>query len=278
VRRLAFGFVLIAALLGSGRATLAGDRLSGVVLMAPAAGTVVVHHAPFGGMPAMTMTYRVPTQVQLHPGDRISADVDRSSEPWSLEHIRVLGSETAAHRAAEPAFLKPGDIIPSQTFIDQRGRAVTLQSLRGKPYALTFVYTRCADPTMCPLISAKFRSIQHRIAEPADLVEISLDPAYDRPPTLARYAASFGADETRWRLLTGDPRQVLDFAARFGILEHSAGPVTIVHSERLAIVDARGRIVKLFDNAGWSPSDVLSALQTASAAGARTDRPIPKGR
>jgi protein SCO1/2 len=148
-------------------------------------------------------------------------------------------------------------------FVDQTGRRFSLAALRGAPYALTFMYTRCVDPTMCPLVSAKLRRIQGLTKKPIELVEISLDPAYDQPPVLARYAATYGADPARWHVLTGDPRAVLDFAARFGILEHSAGPVTIVHSERLAIVDRAGRIRRLYDNAAWSPSDVAHALQLA---------------
>jgi cytochrome oxidase Cu insertion factor (SCO1/SenC/PrrC family) len=94
----------------------------------------------------------------------------------------------------------------------------------------------------------------------AALVEVSLDPAYDRPPVLARYGKLFGADPTRWHLFTGDPRTVLDFAARFRILERSAGPDTILHTERLAIVDASGRITGFFDDASWHASDVATAL------------------
>jgi cytochrome oxidase Cu insertion factor (SCO1/SenC/PrrC family) len=54
---------------------------------------------------------------------------------------------------------------------------------------------------------------------------------------------------------------VLDFAARFRILERSAGPTTIVHTERLAVVDARGRITQFFDDATWDPSDVERAIR-----------------
>ncbi len=232
--------------------------------MTPSAETIVVHHSAFAGMPAMTMTFRVPPAPRLHPGDRISAAVDRSTDPWTLSHIHVAGSEIPAPRRAEAPFLKRGDPIPDVAFIDQIGRHFVPSALAGRPYALTFVYTRCADPAMCPLISAKFRFIQNHTQAPITLVEISLDPAYDRPSVLAHYAAGYGADPTRWRLATGNPRQVLDFAARFGILEHSAGPVTIVHSERLAIVGPDGRIARLFDNAAWSPNDVLRALHNPS--------------
>jgi cytochrome oxidase Cu insertion factor (SCO1/SenC/PrrC family) len=77
----------------------------------------------------------------------------------------------------------------------------------------------------------------------------------------AAYAAAFGADAARWHLLTGDPKTVLDLAARFGILEQAAGPVQIVHSERLAIVGSDGRIVRFFDDAAWTTHDVLAALR-----------------
>lgn len=248
------------------RPAAAAEHLTGVVLMTPSAGTIVMHHAPFAGMPAMTMTFGVPQAPALHPGDRISAAVDRSREPWRLLHVRIAGSELPVARPPAAPFLQRGDRIPSIAFVDQTGRRFSLTSLTGSPYALTFVYTRCVDGTLCPLVSAKYRELQNQTRGPIGLVEISLDPAYDRPPVLERYAAGFGADGARWHLLTGDPRSVLDFAARFGILEHSAGPLTIVHSERLAIVGRDGRIAHFIDNAAWSPGDVARELERSASA------------
>jgi cytochrome oxidase Cu insertion factor (SCO1/SenC/PrrC family) len=255
--------VVVAAALMFSPAARASDHLTGIVLMTPARNEVVVHHAAFAGMPSMTMTFRVPPGTRVRPGDRIVADVDRATDPWTLSNVRVAGSEIPARQAAAAPFLQPGERVPDMPFLDQSGRRFSLAALAGTPYALTFIYTRCVDARMCPLISAKYRSIQTQTRHPIALVEISLDPAYDRPPVLARYGAAVGADPARWHLLTGDPRQVLDFAARFGILEHSAGPVSIVHSERLAIVGRDGRIMRFYDNAAWSPHDVTRTLQLA---------------
>lgn len=238
----------------------ARDRLTGIVLMAPANGTVLVHHQAFGGMPAMTMTFAVPPGTKAHPGDRIAADVDTSTDPWTLSDI-VLDAARVPQGGPRIAFLAVGDRVPDTAFVDQRGRPTTLAALRGHPYALSFIYTRCQDPRMCPLVSAKFHRLQTLTGARVALVEVSLDPAYDRPPVLARYAALVGADPARWHLLTGDPRTVLDFAARFRILERSAGPQTIVHTERLAIVDASGRITRFYDDAAWRPADVSQALR-----------------
>jgi cytochrome oxidase Cu insertion factor (SCO1/SenC/PrrC family) len=255
-----FAFALVLAVF-AGAPAQAHDRLTGIVLMEPAGNTVLVHHEPFAGMPAMTMSFRIPPGTVLHPGEHIAAAVDRASDPWSLSAIRVTAAATVQHLHLRH-FVNVGDTVPDLVFVDQRGRATTLAALRGTPYALTFMYTRCRDPRMCPFVSAKLHMVQSRTAgSPVQLVEVSLDPAYDRPPVLARYGTTFGADPSRWHLLTGEPKPVLDFAARFGILERSAGPTTIIHSERLAIVDARGRIVRLIDNAAWNADDIANALK-----------------
>jgi cytochrome oxidase Cu insertion factor (SCO1/SenC/PrrC family)/Cu/Ag efflux protein CusF len=256
----AFAFALAAL---SGAPALARDRLTGIVLMNPAGNMVLVHHEPFAGMPAMTMSFRVPPGTVLHPGEHIAAEVDRAGDPWSLSAIRVTAAATAQHLHL-PHFVNVGDAVPDLAFVDQGGRRMTLAALRGSPYALTFMYTRCRDPRMCPFVSAKMHMVQSRTAgSPVQLVEVSLDPVYDRPAVLARYGTTFGADPARWHLLTGDPKPVLDFAARFRILERSAGPTTIIHSERLAIVDARGRIIRLIDNETWKADDVANELKAA---------------
>jgi protein SCO1/2 len=260
IRRLSAVGAALGALLWAATAG-ASEHLTGIVLMTPSAGVAVIHHAPFDGMPAMTMTFRVPARARLNPGDRIAADVDRSSEPWSLARIETQAEQSPAPPPPAPVLARIGDVVPDAAFVDQRGRSTTLRALRGAPLAVSFIYTRCRDAKMCPLVSGKFRLLQTRLKTRASLVEISLDPAYDRPPILARYGAVFGADASRWHLLTGEPKAVLDLAARFGILEEAAGPVQIVHSERLAIIGADGRIRRFFDDAAWSPHDVLAALR-----------------
>jgi cytochrome oxidase Cu insertion factor (SCO1/SenC/PrrC family) len=255
---LAFAFVAFAC-----APALARDRITGIMLMDQTGNSVIVHHEPFAGMPSMSMPFIVPPGVTLTHGEHITADVDRSSEPWKLSNVRVTAAATAQHLHL-PHFVKAGDAVPDLPFVDQRGRAATLAALRGKPYALTFMYTRCRDPRMCPFVSSKLHIVQARTrGTDVQLVEISLDPAYDRPPVLAKYGTTFGADPSRWHLLTGDPKSVLDFGAKFGILERSAGADTIVHSERLAIVDAAGHITRFFDNASWKAEDVADALKAA---------------
>jgi cytochrome oxidase Cu insertion factor (SCO1/SenC/PrrC family) len=253
-------FLALAIVIGMAAPAYARERLTGIVLMSASPTTIVVHHEAFDGMPAMSMNFSVPAGTNVHPGDHIAAVVDTSTEPWKLSAIRITAGATVQHSTI-PHFLNVGDRVPDLPVIDEHGRHETLADLRGEPYALTFIYTRCRDPKMCPFVSAKLHQVQSRTAgTKTALVEVSLDPAYDQPAVLARYGKTFGADTTRWHLFTGEPRTVLDFAARFRILERSAGPDTILHTERLAIVNSNGRITRFFDDPTWHPEDVAAAL------------------
>jgi protein SCO1/2 len=256
-------------------------RMVGTVLGVDAArGTATVRHEPFAGMPAMTMTFQAGTKslAVLHPGDRIHAEVDLSSEPWTI--VRVQRAAAAASPAAAVVPWVPqvrqGDRLPEARFIDQDGVAQTSAGWRGRPLVLAFIYTRCRDPRMCPLISAKFQMLQRRLAgSQAHLLEVTLDPAYDRGEVLRRYARTFGADAARWTLATGDPIEILTFAKRFGIETERAQGDVIVHSERTAIVASDGRIGLLIDGNRWSPDDVTAEV-TALERGASS--PLSLGR
>jgi protein SCO1/2 len=259
----------IAFALATGVASAASGsaQMEGIVLGIDRGGHLAtVRHEPFAGMPAMTMTFQsgARTIESLEPGERIRATVDLSTEPWTI----VRAERSAAAPAKPPAGVVPwvpqvheGDLLPDARFIDQDGRQLTSEAWRGRPLVLAFIYTRCRDPRMCPLISAKFQALQRRLAgSRAHLLEVTLDPAYDRGDVLRRYAQTFGADAARWTLATGDPIEILTFAKRFGIETERAQGDVIIHSERTAIVGSDGRIGLLLDGNRWAPSDIVTEL------------------
>jgi cytochrome oxidase Cu insertion factor (SCO1/SenC/PrrC family) len=162
--------------------------------------------------------------------------------------------------------LSVGDALPATRFVDQRGRPFRFADFRGTSVVLSFVYTRCRDAKECPLISANYRLLQARLANgPYHLVEMTLDPSYDRPAVLARYAALFQADAARWTLGTGDPATVLDFDARFGIDPFADPRVGLIHTERTVLIDPNGKIVDFIDQAGWTADDVAARLQSIAS-------------
>ena len=246
----------------------AGARLHGVVLaVTPKTGEAIVRHDAFGSMPAMTMPFRiVPREraAQLQPGALIDADVDTRTEPWTLRNVRSAAAQAltdGASAARHVKLLRIGDVVPDTPFVDQNGNPFRFSQLRGQDVVLSFIYTRCQDARMCPLISAKFRRLQQlRGTRRLHLVEVTLDPSYDRPAVLARYAQTFGADPKRWSLVVGDAEPTLDFAARFRIAALPDPSGGIVHSENTVIVDAGGRIAETIADSSWSPPEIVARV------------------
>jgi len=117
---------------------------------------------------------------------------------------------------------------------------------------------------MCPLISSKFSTLQTLLKpEDARLVEVTLDPVYDRPKVLAAYGKLFGANPAVWRFVTGDEETVLGFAARFGVTGIPDDRYGLIHAERTVVIDRGGIVRTLIDEAEWTPDQVLTAVQTA---------------
>jgi hypothetical protein len=171
----------------------------------------VVRDDASGSMPAMTMTFALAPAANgphMHAGQTIDADVDGTTRPPTLRNIQIFGEQaltsgTAADELPKSAIrnvtpLAVGDAVPQTPFVDEHGAPFTFASLRGEEVVAAFIYTRCPDE--CPLISAKFARMQSLLrGAKVHLVEVSLDPSFDTPAVLTRYAHTFGADRSAGR-------------------------------------------------------------------------------
>ncbi len=156
--------------------------------------------------------------------------------------------------------LREGDAVPAAALVDQRGRPFSFATTGGRTTIVSFIYTRCTDARMCPLVAAKFARMQRELhGTPIRLVTVTLDPAYDTPPVLARYGAAYRADPAVWALVTGPPAAVDDVVSRLGILVERPRPGLIVHGEAAVVLDAHGRVARFIDGAAWLPDDLLGA-------------------
>jgi protein SCO1/2 len=124
--------------------------------------------------------------------------------------------------AEVPAFGTKLDAVPSPgfTLVDQRGDEVSLDALRGKAIALTFIYTNCPD--VCLLTAQNLRAAYEAV--PADvrdrvaLVAVTVDPENDTPERLARFSADQGlAEIPTWYALTGDRATLQEVWDAYGI-------------------------------------------------------------
>jgi cytochrome oxidase Cu insertion factor (SCO1/SenC/PrrC family) len=143
-----------------------------------------------------------------------------------------------------------GEVKPFE-LVDQAGRTVTLDTLRGRPWIAAFTFTRCTGP--CPSIYANMRHLQDDLAgSDVRLVSFSVDPLHDTPEVLARHAEALGADTARWWFLTGDLEALRRVSFQSFLLpfeRDETQPVgqIVTHKTLLTVVDRSGAIRGYYD-------------------------------
>lgn len=133
------------------------------------------------------------------------------------------------------------------------GRApfpVEKRDLLKKPWAASFLFTRCEGP--CPMLAAELARAQKRVR----VVTITVDPAHDTPAVLADYARKVGAGEDWW-FLTGAPKDVKALIVEGFKLPLAGEGRLITHSTKLALVDGSNYVRGYYDSA----DELLKALE-----------------
>ena len=243
-------------------------------------GITIAHGDIPGFMPAMTMEFVVlekdaPLLARVSPGDEVTATLVVPDTRYWLEELVVVKKGTPDPNATPGRQVReaqPGDALPDVSLVDQDGRSFRLSELRGKAYALTFVFTRCPLPDFCPLMMRHFASAESQLVADAALrdatrlLTLSFDPRHDTPAVLRAFGSPFQKTSppfTHWTLATGpdDAIRALAGALELDYVEESA---SFTHNLRTAVVDPGGKLARLFRGNDWKPDELVSALRAAA--------------
>jgi protein SCO1 len=130
---------------------------------------------------------------------------------------------------------------------DTAGRIVHLESLRGRPLLVSFIYTQCSSA--CPLLSQRMAVLQwrlraERVAVP--LLSVTVDPERDTNAALRDYGVRFGADPERWRFLRDEPARMQPVLAAWDEWTRRLATGEIDHPARIYLLDAAGMIREIY--------------------------------
>jgi len=244
------------------------------------AGEMTLKHEDIPGfMPAMTMTFKVRDRAGLgdvQPGDFVTADliVTKNGEGSWLENLKVVDASKRGTVASESE--APKDSLDKEvealSLINQDNKKVELGQFRGKAVLLTFIYTRCPLPDYCPLITSHFAAIERRLEkDPATyrkthLISISIDPEYDQPPVLKKYALAYlesPASLEHWDFVTCAPGDLKKLAGEFGLFYLPDGN-QVAHSMSTVLISPAGTIVKEWKDNEWTVDEVTAAVTAAA--------------
>jgi protein SCO1 len=167
----------------------------------------------------------------------------------ALTSVIVLAVRQEIERGKHPD-LPVVTELPGFVLTNRDGRDVRLDQLLGRPWVADFIFTRCPGP--CPKLSGKMRELGARLPPGVRRVSFSVDPEHDRPTVLESYARRYEAPP-EWLFLTGTQEALYELL-RTGFKVHvernadeAAPEGPILHSTRLVLVDAEGRVRGYYD-------------------------------
>jgi protein SCO1/2 len=169
--------------------------------------------------------------------------------------------------------LGPGDVLPDYEFRDQDGKVVKLNSYRGMPVAISFVFSRCPVPEYCPAMMRNFDKVEEALKTDPDapekwkLLSISFDTWMDNPETMKAYGTAFGRDSEQWSLLsTEDCCTIHQITGNVG-LKFADKDGSYIHNLRTVILDPDGVIVRIFTDETWKVEELVAEMKRLGNSG-----------
>jgi protein SCO1/2 len=206
--------------------------------------------------------------------------LSKSDGAWRLDNVwpadpALIAATAAATKQMHRDYVEMGrksirdvgDSLPAFALINQDGQLVTPRTLQGRRLVINFIFTRCANPNMCPANSQRMVALQKAVKaaniDNVTFVTISFDPEHDSPGILRQYADGYGMDLANYQLLTGPADEITEALIQFGIsIRQENG--TLIHSMATFIVSPEGRITYRKQGELWTVDEFLDRLRPST--------------
>jgi protein SCO1/2 len=157
------------------------------------------------------------------------------------------------------AVLSPATPEPALKLRNYLGQPVNIDSYRGKPVLITFVYTHCPD--VCPLMISNLRVAQNLMGssgpQKAQVIAVSVDAKGDTPKTVTAFLKAHEMTG-RMQYLIGSQRELARVWKAWGVgSERDAkDPDFIEHSGLVYGITASGKRAVLY-SASFKPAAIV---------------------
>lgn len=184
-------------------------------------------------------------------------------KPSKEKSLPVINPVDVNKEMVDPELLRIGygHKIGNFSFLNQDGKVVTQQDVKGKVFVAEYFFTTCG--TICPIMNVQMQRV-HKVYQANNNVRIlsfTVDPKVDTVAQMKRYAVAHGADVKSWFFLTGTQEKLYELARKsFFVLKpaetENQGDVgsDFIHTNNFVLVDKEMRIRGYYD--GTNPKEV----------------------
>lgn len=187
-------------------------------------------------------------------------------KPSKEKSLPVINPVDVNEEMVDPELLRIGygHKIGNFSFLNQDGKVVTQQDVKGKVFVAEYFFTTCG--TICPIMNVQMQRV-HKVYQGNKNVRIlsfTVDPKVDTVAQMKRYAVAHGADVKSWFFLTGTQEKLYELARKsFFVLKpaetENQGDVgsDFIHTNNFVLVDKEMRIRGYYDGTNSKEVDEL---------------------
>ena len=240
----------------------------------------LIHHDEIPGfMMAMTMPFKLADSTdisQFQTGDSLKFRLVMEGKRAFAKDFILLGKGTIPDRedmwSDEFTPLEIGEVFDDVTFLDLDSNEVSLSDSDGKFRLISYIFTRCPMPEMCPAVVVKNQYLAQEFKEREDMsfILVSFDYKYDTPRLLKQTYGSL-IEHNPGIEVWSSTDHVSDiftlagqsFVSFWGVDENDIG-----HTLRSVLLDPERRLLKVYEGTIWRPEvaakDIRNILQAYS--------------
>ena len=154
--------------------------------------------------------------------------------------------------------------VPNAQLIDENGKPVSLDSMKGFVTVYDFIFTNCSGT--CPIMTTNMRELTEKVTRdaPVRFVSISVDPTRDTPDALKAYAKRVRNDD-RWVFLTGKREDIVKLSVegfKLAAGDPMPGGEPLLHSSKFAVADKTGVVREYYGGTdGEAPEHVAATVR-----------------
>ena len=240
----------------------------------------LIHHDEIPGfMMAMTMPFKLADSLDINRfgvGDSLKFRLEMEENNAYAANFQLLGkgtlTETDDMWDDEYPPLEIGQIFTNVTFLDLDSNDVSLSDSDGKFRLISYIFTRCPMPNMCPAVVTKNQYLAQVFkADPnMEFVLVSFDYTFDTPTVLKNYYGGILESNPNLIVLssTGHLNDIFSLAGQSYVSFWGVDENDIGHTLRSVLIDPERRLMKVFEGTDWRPEaaerDIRNILKAYS--------------
>ena len=246
-------------------------NVSGVVIsINESESSIIVDHDSIPGfMMPMVMPFNLKyfdAVKDINPNDSINFKFTITENSSHAHDFEVVGKRS--NEIGEDDFwdddeyrkIKTGEEISNVTLIDLDGNPVELDQYRDKYVFVSFIFTRCPVPNMCPAVVIKNGVLARKFKETdkIKLIMVSFDYVYDTPEILTSHYDDAISNFPNWTVWSsvGKISDLYTLSSEIGCEYWGIEKNNIGHNLRSALIGPGRKLLNTWEGDDWLASSV----------------------